>query len=428
MRRFTPRWAWSELTRPRQLQPARRSRLSRARRRRSGVALLVAITTMLVLSVLVSELSYVARVRMLVAYHQRDEAQAYWLARSGVNLYILLLMADKQIGNQIESFAGDLGLESLWQMVPVINTGLMRMLFTGGGDIDDFTEEELATFSQTGQVSEEVAAESRDEGTSLFSDKNFLDFEGDFAAEVTDNEGKIDVNQFEGFTGAIQDSPTAQLLFSRMNSEEDEQWFLERNIDRWEIIGNLADWIDADNIRSGGLGGFEDNLYNVQTPSYLSKNAPLDTFEEIRLIEGWQDEVFNRYADDLTIWSNGKTNPASFSREMHVATITAYSDGWTQEQIDMVCFAGAGEDTQLEEWGLAWYQMGSWKSFKEYAQDVQANCGIELDTSNAPKFTDKSRVFTVTSTGLVGTSQTTITAVIDYTRSNHGDVVYWRVD
>ena len=310
-------------------------------------------------------------------------------------------------------------------MVPVINTGLMRMLFTGGGDVDDYSEEELTTFAQTGQVSDEVAEASRDEGSSLFSDKNFLDFEGDFAAEVTDNEGKIDINQFDGFTGNIQDSATAQLLFSRMNSEEDEAWFLDRNIDRYEIIGNLADWIDADNIRSSGLGGFEDNLYNVQDPSYVAKNATLDTFEEIRLIEGWQDEVFNRYADDMTIWSNGKFNPGSFSKEMHIAVITAYATAqWTQEQVDALCFQDG-----MEDWGLSWYQGGSWKSAKEYAQDVQANCnGIELDTTQMPKFTDKSRVFTVTSTGLVGTSQTTITAVLDYTRVNTGDVVYWRVE
>ena len=415
---------WRVLTRPRTLSHSRKP-FRRVRNQRSGVALLVAITTMLVLSVLVSELAYVARVRFLIAYHQRDEAQAYWLARSGVNIYILLLSADKEIGSQIESFAGDLGFDSLWQMVPVINTGLMRMLFSTGGDVDDLSEEELAAFSQTGQVSDEVAAASRDEGSSLFSDKNFLDFEGDFAAEVTDNEGKIDINQFEGFTGNIQDSATAQLLFSRMNSEEDEAWFLERNIDRYEIIGNLADWIDADNVRSSGLGGFEDNLYNVQEPPYLAKNAPLDTFEEIRLVEGWQDEVFNRYAADMTIWSNGKFNPGSFSKEMHIAVITAYATAtWTQEQVDALCFADG-----MDDWGLAWYQGGSWKSAKEYAQDVQANCnGIELDTSQMPKFTDKSRVFTVTSTGLVGTSQTTITAVLDYTRNNTGDVVYWRVE
>ncbi|MFT5681911.1 MAG: hypothetical protein ACI8RZ_002829 [Myxococcota bacterium] len=424
MKRLAPLWLWRQLTRSRTLA-APRAPFQRARNQRSGVALLVAITTMLVLTVLVSELSYVARVRFLIAYHQRDEAQAYWLARSGVNIYILLLSADKEIGTQIESFAGDLGFDSLWQMVPVINTGLMRMLFTGGGDVDDFSEEELSTFAQTGQVSDEVASESRDEGSSLFSDKNFLDFEGDFAAEVTDNEGKIDINQFDGFTGNIQDSATAQLLFSRMNSEEDEAWFLDRGIDRYEIIGNLADWIDADNIRSSGLGGFEDNLYNVQDPPYIAKNAKLDTFDEIRLIEGWQDDVFNRYADDMTIWSNGKFNPGSFSKEMHTAVITAYATAtWTQAQVDSLCFQDG-----MEDWGLSWYQGGSWKSAKDYANDVLANCnGIELDTSQMPKFTDKSRVFTVKSTGLVGTSQTTITTVLDYTRNNTGDVVYWRVE
>ena len=54
------------------------------RQRRSGVALLVAITTVMLLTILVSELSYNAQVRMVLAYNQRDRAQAYWLARSRV--------------------------------------------------------------------------------------------------------------------------------------------------------------------------------------------------------------------------------------------------------------------------------------------------------------------------------------------------------
>ncbi len=411
---------WHSLTRPRTLRS--RAPLQRVRRRRSGVALLVAITTMLVLSVLVSELAYIARVRFLISYHQRDRAQAYWLARSGVNLYVLILSADKEIGKQIESFVGDMGIDSLWQMVPVINTGLMRMLFTGDS-ASDFSEEDLATFQATGQVSAEIADASRDDG-SVFDDRNFLDFDGDFSAEVSDNEGKIDVNQFDGETGTLQESPIALQLYALMSGEENDAWFVDKGLDRWEIIGNLRDWIDADNVRASGTGGYEDNLYNTQDPPYLAKNAPLDTLEEIRLVEGWQDDVMDRFGSELTIWSNGKNNPASFSRERHIATIlSATSTTW--ESVEVMCFSSTDE-----EYGLAWWQGGSWKNAKEYAADASTGCGMDIESSalSSLNFTNKSRVFTVVSTGLVGTSEVTITAVIDYTKKNTGDVVYWRVD
>ena len=199
------------------------------------------------------------------------------------------------------------------------------MLFTSGGaspSFDDIDEESMETFQQTGQVSDEIAEASREEGGSVFNDRNFLDFEGDFSAEVQDNESKVDINQFAGESGPIQDSATAQYLYALMSGEESEMWLRDKNLDRWELIGNLRDWVDADNTRDGGLGGYEDNLYNKLDPPYTAKNAAFDTIDEIRLVEGWQDEVFNRYAADMTIWSNGKFNPGSFSKEMHIAAIS----------------------------------------------------------------------------------------------------------
>ena len=82
---------------------------------------------------------------------------------------------------------------------------------------------------------------------------------------------------------APTESPTAQRLFALMGGEENDEWFMERNIDRWEVIGNLKDWVDVDNLRSGGLGGDEDGLYNRLDDPYLTKNAKFDTLEEILL-------------------------------------------------------------------------------------------------------------------------------------------------
>jgi len=49
----------------------------RRRQQRSGVALLLVMTTVAILTVIVTELSYTARVRFLVAAHERERAQAY---------------------------------------------------------------------------------------------------------------------------------------------------------------------------------------------------------------------------------------------------------------------------------------------------------------------------------------------------------------
>ena len=170
---------------------------------------------------------------------------------------------------------------------------------------NDLSEEDVESFKQEGRVSEDVMEQSREGG--IFNDRNFLDFNGDFSAEVQDTESKIDISQMANENGTLQESPTAQRLFALMGGEENDEWFMERNIDRWEVIGNLKDWVDVDNLRSGGLGGDEDGLYNRLDDPYLTKNAKFDTLEEIRLVAGWNGELFEKYKEQLTIWSNGKS-------------------------------------------------------------------------------------------------------------------------
>ena len=263
------------------------------RHRRSGVAILTAVVTIAIMVAIVTEVTYLSRSKSVIAYNQRNRVQAYWLARSGINIYTLILAANNQLGQN--SYIQQFGLgDSLWQMIPYLNTGLMRMLFATEGS-NSVSDESIEQFKADGTVSEEVSELTR-EGTSVFNDRNFLDFEGDFSAELVDNESRIDLNQLNT-DQPLQEIPAAQQLFSLMNSEDAAQWFLEQNIDRWEIIGNIKDWVDIDSVRSAGLGGYEDNLYNTLEPPYLTKNAPFDTIEEVRLVDGWNGEVCERYCE-----------------------------------------------------------------------------------------------------------------------------------
>ena len=393
--------------------------LNKRTKRRSGVALLVAITTVALLTIIVTEITYISRMRLMTATNQRDRVQAYWLAKSGTGIYQLVLAANKQLGKN--QFIQQFGLgDSLWQMVPAINTGMMRMLFVADTSGSDVEEEDIESFKQDGMVSEKIAEESRSVG--VFNDRNFLDFAGDFSAEITDMESKIDINQLGSEGDNLQESPTAARLFALMSGEENDQWFLERNIDRWEMIGNLKDWVDQDTFRSGGLGGQEDSLYANQDPPYLSKNAKFDTTEEIRLVEGWHTELFEKFGDKLTIWSRGKFNLNSFDEEMHRALIRAAALSQPSDASLDMCFAGS-QDSVLSVWDIATFNNG-----KDYASFVLSNCGIELDSSKITNVTKQSSVFEIVSTGMVGTSTVTMTTIMDFSASGTGKVKYIRIE
>ncbi len=405
----------------RALHAMTRSRGRTRRNRRSGVALLVVMTTIMILTVVITELSYTSRVRFLVAAHERERAQAYWLSQTGINIYKLLLTANKQMeGNSMMSQgASMLGInlgDALWQMVPVFNTGLLRMLFASGGDASDIEEEEVEVFQQTGKVSEETEEASREGG--LFSDKNFLDFTGDFNAEVFDEDSRLNVSLL-GNTNktSIQDSAIGQQLYGLMSGEEHDQWFRARNIDRWEIIANLKDWVDKDAMRSGRSGGYEDALYNNLDSPYLSKNAPFDTFDEIRLVEGWQDDVMDRFAKQLTIHGMGKININTADDEVMTALLKAYIQ---PSPSDAECLRIM---EQMREYML----FSNYKDGKDFAQWLQ-NQGHTVGEELQNQLGDSSKTFRITSTGMVGNTIVTSTAIVDYTESNEGAVVYWRVD
>lgn len=424
------RTLWTELTRPR----GARRRAPWGRRsssERSGVAILMVVATLMVLVVITSELAYGARVRFMVANHQRERAQAYWVARSGYNLARIILVADREIANQAsgnsmipQEVQGLLGGGMLWNMLgPMLNTGILRMIMGAGGDISDVDTEDMQEYQQTGEIPEEYR-EDEEEKESRFSDKSFLDFDGDFMVDIVDLESRFNLNAFatEAATGSITESGTGKALFAMMSGQENDQWFYEQNIDRWEVISNLKDWVDQDNVRSGLRGGYEDTLYNRLDPPYLTKNAPFDSLQEITMVDGWQGELYDRYKDRFTVFGdpNGKVN--------------------YQTADDVVVYAAVADCMQSSYTALMWEEqlerlaeqdmlfIPSMLEPKDYVQKI-VDSGVPMDANCAVgKLVKESKTFLVTASGIVGQSEVTITAIIDFVNSSEGDLVYWRVD
>ena len=77
---------------------------------------------------------------------------------------------------------------------------------------------------------------------------------------------------------------------------------------------------------------------------------------------------------------------------------------------------------------LSMWDVTTFNNANDYASFIETNCGIELDKSKLKNMTGTSKVFTVKSTGMVGDSYVTITAVLDYTRRSAGEVKYWRIE
>lgn len=127
-----------------------------AREDRRGVALMFVLAAVMILTVMVTDMRFGSQVRFMLATHTRDEAQATGLAYSGLGFYRLILLADQQIPSTIRTAV--LGGMSLIDMLPSINTGLLRMFMGSSGSID---EQDVEDYKATGQISEEVREKRR---------------------------------------------------------------------------------------------------------------------------------------------------------------------------------------------------------------------------------------------------------------------------
>jgi general secretion pathway protein K len=65
----------------------------------------------------------------------------------------------------------------------------------------------------------------------------------------------------------------------------------------------VVDWIDQNDVALPD--GAESDYYGSLSPPYRAHNGPIDSIEELRLIKGVTDDVYNRLAPHLTAMQSG---------------------------------------------------------------------------------------------------------------------------
>jgi type II secretory pathway component PulK len=428
--RASLRWIWWQLVRPRGHRRHRYYRVGRSSR--SGVALLIAIAMVMFFTILSVELTSSSVLRIKMAANQRDEAQAEGLAESGFQVYRLILVAAKGLDSGMSALPmlGQMGIsgDSLWQQIPFLNTSMLRMIFVSGGSVD---EEDVARMQLEGLTAEELA-ESRDTKT---SSRSFLDFDGDFSAEVSDESKRINIKSIQASNVAeLQTDPAGAQLLSLMTGvnycealrqdkalgvdtrDDNAQFFYDRNLEPLELIGNLADWTDMDDNRAY-LGGREDSLYEKLDTPYKTKNAPFDTMEEVRLVEGWnRDDVWGKFGEFITVFGSGKINVNTAECEVMWALLKTHISPTPTDQLIFNYMKALDEYKGLMDFT-------SEDQFVELLTQAGASPSADMKKS----ITTKTWLYRIKSTGEVGNARVTVEAIVDFSSSTEGKILYWRL-
>ncbi|MFH0918151.1 MAG: hypothetical protein V1830_03350, partial [Candidatus Omnitrophota bacterium] len=75
-----------------------------------------------------------------------------------------------------------------------------------------------------------------------------------------------------------------------------------------ELAACVLDWRDADSELSLASGGAEDSYYNNLPFPYGAKNSDFEVLDELLLVKGFDDNVFEKIKDYVTIYGEGRVN------------------------------------------------------------------------------------------------------------------------
>jgi general secretion pathway protein K len=287
-------------------QRIREARKKSSSRQRRGVALILVLGALVVLTVFATELQERTSSTLSAAHADRDALKAEYSARSGINLSRMLIATEPIIRTAIEPMF-KIALKTSAPQIPVWK----------------FTNLVLGPFNDTtsSQDFERVT------GSPAATGKNLGLVGGRFELKIVDEDAKINVN------GAASGEPVARQrlgnqLLGLFGGARYNELFEDLDLDGQHslqpaICGAMVDWADYDEVgfpcdplgQASGSESPEDNYYPSVGLNYVRKNAPFDSLEELRLIRGVGDDFWSNYVDPessdpeqrvLTVWGQGE--------------------------------------------------------------------------------------------------------------------------
>ncbi len=406
-----------------------------------GVALIVVLASLAILTVSTLEFNFRARVNLRMAANMRDELKAEMLAQSAINFTDLLLHLQRTI-DQIVNKRFRMNIQ-IWQWVP-LDSDLLRAFSGGvfgqqalaGSIIDQYSsifgnDNEEENYIPPGSVAQAVPEDVKEKAAEVAEEKReeiaektgFGDFDGHFMSEISDEDSKICLN----VSGAGEIKALAMQLKALFAPEELDFLFERRDeqgnyMSREEIIGALIDWVDPDNVKYGMEAGDENSLYEFLDDPYPVKNAYFDSLDEVQLVWGIDDRFWDIFRDAFTVYrplggvrtiNINTADPLVLEALLRQCTNTNPTNDQVHATLDQIM-----KYRDEETFGMGF---ANGRNFENIAKQY-----TQFDLSNgclAKHARTESTIFRVKGTGEVGDVAITIETIMD----KNGKLYYWRI-
>jgi len=153
----------------------------------------------------------------------------------------------------------------------------------------------------------------------ISGEKTFAVGDEECSVTITEENSRLNVNLLKDKDGKLDRTRIEQLLrlIDLLNREQTGHSRIG-----YSLVSSIIDWTDSDDqvtnlpfIQHENMGAESSYYSKLQVP-YRCKNALLDTTEELLLVKGITQEVFNRICDYVTVYDDGKVNINSASRQV----------------------------------------------------------------------------------------------------------------
>jgi general secretion pathway protein K len=278
--------------------------------------MLVVLTWLALMISLVSEFTYGTTVNAAQAANARDELRAHYLARSAVNLSRLLIKIQQRFVDPAMGQAKQMLQQAMGGQNPGSSSGAGAGAGAGGLGalafslrVTDYAGPLMGFFSGS---KEEVGALGSLVGIDTAGIKGLGLKSGSFDAEITSEDGKIDIACGSGVTPTRpRQLAVYRLLMGLMYSRRFDRLFSEADntgqfTTRPEVARAIIDWADADDqmFSPEGASGGEDYRYDARSDRYRAHDNSYDSMEEIKMVRGVSDGFMEAFAPHLTVYAS----------------------------------------------------------------------------------------------------------------------------
>jgi type II secretory pathway component PulK len=303
-------------------------------RNQSGIALFMVISAISLLSIIVTEFTYIAQINQRMAYDSLDQVKAHYLAKSGLKLSLLRLKAYQQVktliggstsGANSNPLAGAVPrsiVEKIWSFpffYPI--PALPGMTNADKEQLDKFTKDS----SLDGRYSAVIESESSKYNLNML----LANYQPTGSASASPSPTPTTRT-----TTTANPTPSPSSSFDPQEARQSLQDYLTQLIATKSETddGFSHDYKDfkVDELVQD-ISAWSDRTYKQEVPDYkdeLPKGAPFYDITELHMVPTMDDDLYDLFAPNLTV----STTPGININTMQDATLRALIPQMTADE------------------------------------------------------------------------------------------------